>query len=593
MASHIAALGVLKYETEGGRSVTFPGDTHCTISSKNIKTADGRGVKAVEHTLTATGWVYSADLVSATGTVDQAFASVRQILAQSGGRLTIVGKGFGDYHINRDTINRDVSFGPHPEVVEWEPFGNVTCRFTWRCVFTLPWRDNSLTRGRVLDYTWSTSYSYDAQGFCSRTVNGELEIAATRESLGQTRLNQIQHIENYILDEIVCSCPIGWRRTGHTISINAAKTKASVSFTDEPEAGLIYPPGIVDMDIVHKMSSTVSENTLSNWVWSFHATAVPNALCNPIIGYRACLEAHQHRFLYMIRRLANSNGVIIPMPIQFEITENVKQRRSTLSATWLLMAQGSKATGTYSPADILVRSGLWQPFPWRSDDANKFADQPLGPNNTGGYSRLLSDPDQNMIIEISTGVPRPDIGAARGNATFVNQPKEDLLIQCPFGAYVEYKVWLSCYVQGGQWVNYPLTPDNNSRQGANIQNIGSYNQYRFEGVIARNGLPPSKIPQLTQVGGIKLTLDSSQQAIVDTKPVVTTCGMVIWRTRFSIPYTAEIKDSSNPVKSVNGSHGKKPGGTVLIKVEGNIIEVPENATAEEIDRIVWATIGKQ
>lgn len=582
MASHMAPLGVLKYQAENGQSVTFPGETHCSISSKVIKTSDGRGVKYVEHTLTATGWVYSADLVSSSGTVDNAFALARKILSQSGGKLTITGKGFGDYRINYNSAtDRDINFGPHPEVVEWEPFGNVSCRFTWVCVFRLPWKDSAYTRGGILDYSWTTTYDYDEQGFCTRTTNGELEIAATREIAGDTRISRLQNIENYIFDYIICSCPVGWRRKSHNIQINNSKTKATVTFVDEPEAGLIYPPGIVDMDITHKMSSSVSNMTLANWTWSFQVTATPSALYNPVVGYQACLAAHQARWLFMVKRLISSTGVIIPMPIQFEITERVKQRTTSLTAVWMLTAQGSKAAGTFSPTDILVRSGLWQPFPWRSDVANAAASVPLGPNSTGGYSKLLSDPSQNFIIDVSSVIPKiPDIGAARGNPTFINRPNEDLLIQAPFGAYIEFKAWVSCYVHGGQWVNYPLTPGNNGgRAGTNIQSIGAYNKYRFEGKIARIGLPPAGIPVLKNVGNVKLTQSSSEQSIIKTYPAVTSGGMVIWVTEFSIPYTATTKEQSNPVKHT-GSLGKKPGNTVLKIKDGELVEVPNDMSIE-------------
>lgn len=591
MASHIAALGTLRYETENFRSVTFPGDSKCSISSRHIKTSDGRGIKAVEHTLTVTGWMYSADLVSSTGTVDQAFATARQILSQSGGRLTIIGKGFGDYYVNRDSgINRDVAFGPFPEVVEWEPFGNVTCRFTWRVVFTLPWKDNSYVRGGILDYSWETSYSYDAQGFCTRTTTGELEIAAGRDLPGRALLTKEQHIEHYILNTVICSCPLGWRRTGHEIKINASKTKANVSFTDEPEAGLVYPPGIVDMEVTHKMSSAAAGFTLANWTWAFTANATPSANVHPIIGYEACLAAHQSRFLYMARRSVNQNGTVIPYPVHFEISENVKKRTTSLTAVWNLVVTGSKSQGTFTPADILMRSGMWQPFPFRSENAKQVADLPYGPNRTGAFSRLLSDPTQNVIIEVSSSLPGiPDIGAAAGNKVYPLAPREDALIVAPVGKYIEFKLWFSVATEGGQWVNFELGDNPYSstlNKGITRQKflaVDTYNKYLLKGHILRVGIPPAKLPVCKKIGGMEVVQAAGEKAFYETKPILSTCGTIIWQTKFEIPLTAVKPDDSKPNKEVGAERPRNTKGLPNIPDDA-ILDIPNIIEGENADQ---------
>lgn len=588
MASHAAALGVIKYDING-RSFTFPGDSKATIVSNNVRTKDGRSIKYVEHTLTVTGWLYATDLASATGTVDSAFAEARNILSQSCGKLTITGKGFGDYYINRENSRgRDLKFGPFTEVIEWEPFGNITCRFTWKVKFTLPWKDNIYTKDGILSYTWDTSYSYDEQGFCSRTVSAEIEMAGSLLAAGNTFVGPNSNIEQYLFSVIGCRCPTGWHRTGHTINIDNSKTKATLTFTDEADKGLTFPEGIADMRIQHKMSSQAGQLTLSSWIWTFIASAVPQANFNSSWAYQACINAHQQRFLHMARRAVSSRGVIIPMPAHFEISEDVNERRTTLVASWVLMAKGSGAAGTFTPTDILYRSGMWVPFNYNNISAKKVSRLPGGPDRTGAFSQMLSDVNQNVILEINDRTPYlPDIGKARGNPALLGPPDNtDSLIVAPFGMYVEFKVWISCEIEGGKWVNYPLT---NERalpvigKRLNIQLLGSYNKYRLHGVIARVGMPPSAIPEIKRIGDVDVVPATFESAKSETYPDINVAGMVVWVTKFSIPLMTVKKDDSNPVKATVGSFGKKPGNTVLKVKDGQLVEVPltiEAKTAE-------------
>lgn len=585
MATHAGMLGTLKYQTENGHYILFPGDCNTKIESKNVPTSDGRSIKYVEHTMTVSGWLYSTDLPSATGTVDSAFANARQILAQSGGILTIRGKGFGDYTINQNSNNnRDVKWGPHTEVVTWEPIGNITCRFEWVVKFTLPWKDNAATRVGILDYTWETEYNYDAEGFCSRTTNLEMEMTGTRAVPGLTFVPANDHIEQW-LDQVICTCPVGWRRTGHRFTISKDKSRATFTFTDESDKGFPFFPGIADMDVIHEMTSQNGNMTLSNWLWTISITATPQAQFPSFYGYQACLAAHQARFAYLVRNLVNSSGSIIPYPVQFKITERCRSRTTSLVAAWSLVVGGKREGGPVMPVDILYRSGLWQPFAWSSRDFTQVADQPYGPNTTGGYSKMVSDPSQNIIMDVSSIESRiPDPGLIqRGIQPLQKGPPAELLIQTPFGAYIEFRVWLSVRSKGGKWINYPLANDTNRPNvtfNSNIaQKIGEYNIYRVEGVIVRIGIPPAELPAIRKIGSVDVEYPSDKEKYVKTEPIMNTAGLLIWRTSFSIPVVTVVKDDSNPVKS--GSHGKKPGNTVLIKgKDGQLIEVPKEAKIE-------------
>ncbi len=582
MAHHIAALGTLIYATRDG-SVTFPGDVKTRISSKQVKTSDGRAIKWVEHTLIVNGWIFNSDLATASGTVDGAFDSIKQTLSQPGGALTIVGKGFGDIYVNRDSSqNRDVIFGPFPEIIEWEPFGNVTCRFEWEVKFTLPWKKNAqLTGPNILDYSWTTSYKYDSEGFCDRTITGEIDIAGSRWHQNAI-IEPGWNIETYMLSIIKVECPIGFHRKSHELNVDKAKTKVSFTFVDEQNRGLTNPPGISDMDIIHKMSASADKMTISKWIWTFSATAMPDARYPTGYGYQACLDAFQSRFQYMMARLVTSFGAIIPFPVGIEVVEKVKSRQSSLTSAWVIMAATTK-NGAFMPADILARSGMWQPFPWTEEVHKATADSQLGPNRTGAYTRMTGDPNQNVVLDISSLTPYvPDPGKALGNFKRQRPPRQEGLIIQPYGAYIEFVVWLECQTAGNKWINYPLTSEERSTavSGTEIQKVTKpYNQYRLCGYIKRIGIPPAGVPYLTKIGNENVEVPAGARVQVETYPYMDTLGSTVWETDFVIPYVPVRMDASNPVKKTdqgNGDFSRNIPQNQKIPVKSDaIVEVPE------------------
>lgn len=567
MARHAPALGTISYSVQGS-SFTFPGDSNTTTSSKQVPTADGRSIKWVEHKMTVDGWLFSSDLVNSTGTVDGAFDAAKHILQQAGGILNITGKGFGDIKIN-DNIsqNRDLSFGPFPKVIDWKPLGNVTCYFKWEVSFTLPWKKDIYILPGVVDYWWTTSYKYDSAGFCDRTISGEMEIVGSRMRQSNF-VNSYSNIESQYRRYLKVDCPLGFHRVGHDIATNPAKTKVMFSFVDEQDRGLTYPPGICDMDVTHEMSASADKLTISKWIWSFSAYAVPEAKYSTYYGYQACLEAFQSRFKYMIDRVVTRWGAIMPFPVSVKVSENAKSRRSSLTSSWVIMATGDEKNGSFMPIDILTRSGMWQPFEWTPQDHKTAADGPLGPNTTGGFTQLATDFRQNIIIDISSVAPYvPDPGLATGNIKLQRGPTEYELFVQPFGKYLEFKVWISVKTKGDAWVNYPLSresdPVNVNKE--NIQQVTDpYNKYVLKGYILRCGIPPAGIPKIAKIGvdGVTVKIDSSTEVYTNTYQVANVMGMVIWRTEFAIPYTPVIKDKSNPVKAVDDMLDGKPKNPV-------------------------------
>lgn len=560
MATHAPALGTLSYRSADGNSVTFPGDVKTEITSKHIKTGDGRGIKYVEHTLTVDGWLYAADLVTSAGTVDAAFEFAKTVLSQSGGQLTIVNKGFGNHYINRDSsYDRDVKFGPHPEMLQWEVIGNVTCKFVWQVTFTLPWRWNAATSPGILDLVWKVHYEYDAEGFCDRVISGEMEIAGSRSAPGSIYPLTTSFVEKYVFQNIVCSCPLGYHRLGHSIDIDESKTKATFSVKDEADRGLTYPPGISDMDIVHDISTQAGkEMTISNWVWVISVTATADARYPTRYAYSACLDAHSQRFNYMLRRIIDTrSGAMVPTPLQFKISENVKKRQASLTAAWLLTCTGSKEQGTFTPENLVLRTGIFQPFSYSPRDHKIDADSPLGPNRTGGYSQLYPDQNQNAIVEVSNSYPAvPDMGKAVANIPRPAVRDIDFEVQAPFGLYLDFRAEVHCKIKGNQWVTYPLVSPKGQGAWATgradlAQDIGSYNEYMVVGRIVRVGIPPQKVPTFDKIGRLSVKIPSGKEATVITRPFMTLPGYLAWETRFWIPLIAVTKDDGNSVKAAD------------------------------------------
>jgi hypothetical protein len=280
----------------------------------------------------------------------------------------------------------------------------------------------------------------------------------------------------------------------------------------------------------------------------------------------------------------------------FRVSENVRNRESTLTATWMLMCAGKVggAPGQWTPVDILFRSGLWQPMPFDARSQKLAGDQALGPNQSGGFGRLISSRSQNVILDLGSNDYRganggfPDVGLAESGAVS-SRPQYDYnhFIAAPYGAYIEFRASVYALTAGNHWVHYPLVQKQTGK-GFRQKMHDPYNQYCLSGYIIRVGIPAAGVPTIKYIGSMPVV--PVGEAIVKTYPIGNLMGAVLIQTEFQQRYVPATPDNSNPVKQPPGTpkpSNNKPQTQEEVDLDkaGRIAQIAVPGTITDINNV--------
>ena len=177
------------------------------------------------------------------------FRRIRDRLSKKGQALTIYHRGFdnGLFQVNvNDTGARDVTFGPHPRVITWEPDGHENAvKVVWECEFCI----SACNRWQgIMSVNYGISTRIDHAGYTTRTVHGYLEIAMTRKADKSLPDTADAYREDIILGRIP-----NFQRE-HTWNLSTDKRRADFTIVDtqirSPNA---YPPGVVSIQGNHSI----------------------------------------------------------------------------------------------------------------------------------------------------------------------------------------------------------------------------------------------------------------------------------------------------------------------------------------------------
>jgi hypothetical protein len=186
----------------------------------------GRTTNYVRHKLRVESTVY-ADSPPA-GMSGGHFSKLRRLLTEKGAALTIRHRGFdlNDVSVNGSTGGQfDVTFGPHPRVIEWEPLApENACHVIWECEFCLPICSGARTFG-LMSLNYGITYRIDNAGYTTRTINGHLEIAMTR------RGRSIPDTADRYRDKVIVP-PLPNFHREHNWAISTDKRRADFSIVD-------------------------------------------------------------------------------------------------------------------------------------------------------------------------------------------------------------------------------------------------------------------------------------------------------------------------------------------------------------------------
>lgn len=184
------------------------------------------------------------------GQAGQHFRRIRDRLTKKGQGLVIHHEGFeaNGFEVNTRTNAgpRDVTFGPHPKVVTWDPVGHENAvEVVWECEFCLS-TCNRWTGIMALNYGISTRI--DSAGYTTRTVSGYLEIAMTRVG------RQIPDTADAYREAVIIDRLPNFQRE-HTWNLSLDKRRADFTIVDtEIRSPNAFPYGVINIQGSHNVN---------------------------------------------------------------------------------------------------------------------------------------------------------------------------------------------------------------------------------------------------------------------------------------------------------------------------------------------------
>jgi hypothetical protein len=269
-------VGELSYN-----GVIFSALFYSKIDAKQIKSADGRTIKFTEYTLTATGIVTLSG--PATTSTDDVMDTLKQLLAEQGGKLTYTGRGFGQLVVNVPGTGgvRDVAWGPVPEVLAFQPLGGGRgAQVVWTVAVRLSEYKVYQSAGfaSVLQFTNQIAITYDEEQYSQLQISGTLEIPITRNTvLDNTVPRTVDDFRSQFMALIIGSIDqTRFRIARRNFSISADKRTLDYDITAVEIPPMGDPPGTTNARgtfSIHKMNGKIVGGT-TKWRCTLRATYV-------------------------------------------------------------------------------------------------------------------------------------------------------------------------------------------------------------------------------------------------------------------------------------------------------------------------------
>lgn len=406
-------------------SPLFATDVSCNF----VKDAASRSVKEIEYTIKADGYVTLPD-----GAVDvqDAVATLERLLSTPAGTLRYTGRGI-KIEVNTGRDDRDVAWGPMPDILEITPMGSGrSAHIVWTVKARVAPKLRAGRTRPVLQFSYSSGVSYDDAGYCTQRIAGSVEIPLTRSTTTSRTIDRTA-------DQFRESFPggllatIDLRRFRVTKrNFTTSKDKRTLEFDVEAEElpWMAMPPMVTIARGQYSFKPSKAGVGLCNWLctlsvtytvpkgqprriaWlaflallrermtrgnNFGVVPPPNGEQNPGFVARAMLNIIAPPLAVVRDLVGNVLGNAPAQPsnrkvwlIDFSGTEGLylDSKTVTFSATWRLVTVFS---------EILRASGLWRRVPGHTENVWAISVQ-----NISGYKSWLdvrANPADDAIVD--------------------------------------------------------------------------------------------------------------------------------------------------------------------------------------------------
>lgn len=502
--------------------VTFGGSTSTykalpprfKLSYVTVHDEAKRVLTGLRYTLSVQQIYYEAD--QATLAVNQ--AAMQSTLTKPGKKLEIRGLGLG-----LDTIV-DIDNGPRPiGMPEMRMIAETAWELLWTVEFTInPCLSANPQTGTLLALNYSTAWSNDFEGRCTRSISGYYEILRMRN--GAAPNNAIPNAEA-VRNSVTITVPDGFRRVQNAWQATDDGKRMNFAITDEQMTGDALPVDIIQAD--GDETYQTNPRTWSKASYTFNATYRVAPGKNRIIAGQTFLAAALAKQSAMVALLPAGSSVL---PASLSIRNGKYQSSNVTSASisWQV---------TQCTQNLLSAGGLWAPvFPDNTYTQWKASIESLWANR--GNAGVIGQGD--VILDLCTNTTTATIGsdyASPPDAT----PDGSLSMVCPDvpenGGWMGYDLRVRVQRADPQTLHrkaVTYTPVESPGDEVNPPAAGHVNlggpEFSMgatnEHVIERNGLPamivtlrfkayrykrlPS-IPEITSVAGKPVTLIAQDQ----------------------------------------------------------------------------------
>lgn len=323
---------------------------------------------------------------------------VRQLLSKAGGQLQVKHDGWGPnapYLTLGGSVGnqvRDVSMGPRPRVLTWNPIGNTAAvEVVWECEFSLPICDGQSPPNftGLSAFNYSITFDINEGGFTTRRINGYIEIAMMRN--GRTIVDSADRYRHKVMFEK----PPNFERVA-TFDISLDKRRGTFSITDtEIESPNPYPVGARKIDAKHRVgwrrgNSSQLMNSITASIQTY--PGIPKMRAWLIFN-----EIVTRRMAYAHQSAAEQARVFID---NIEVEEDIYSYRTQFAMTYRIldtpgMLAMINSTGLLLP--LAVDNTNWQDWAIASNQLQPFQGIQDGDR---GVAKLYHDFAYDRVVDL-------------------------------------------------------------------------------------------------------------------------------------------------------------------------------------------------
>lgn len=466
-----------------------------------------RVFKGLQYTLSVQAIFSEADQAT-MGVNMQALATA---LSAQGKKLQLIGLGLGF----ADPIV-DVAGGPHPlGKPEMRMLGENAWELLWSIEFTVnPCLSNEATPKTLVAFNYTTNWSNDFEGNCTRGISGYYELINIRNpNAPKVAVSRAEHNRPLV----TVAVPNGFRRMQNDWLESADKKRVDFSVTDQQMPGDPYPPGIIEIDASETFATNPMDWSKANVSLSATIRIAPGS--PRTLGGLWFLAAAMTKQANIAANLPATSQVL---PAGLTITAGKFGSSRVMSASFSWTIAGCAY-------QYLTSGAIWSPVSntnyqqWRTSIESLWANR--------GNAQVVASVDDDVIIDLCDNVTGATIGRDSVTLPSVN-PASSLSLACPDvpedGGWLEYDLQVRAQRSDHQTLHRkataydPYDSIDTASEGYVPTGGPSYTTTpTTDHVVEYNGLPSTLVvlrfkarryrrlpvmPQITTVGGKPVTL---------------------------------------------------------------------------------------